>query len=209
MTQQDNGQDNGQDNDGNGLEPDREQEMAREIGSEDEADLHTDVDDAEVQQELQVEASIEEGVRPWRIAEALLALRKQVNALAPGRSKASDGAIGDPAHQSRASDHNPWVTDGAGGVVTAMDITHDPAHGCDAGRLAETLRTARDGRVKYIISNRRIAAAEPKQGQPPWAWRPYAGRNPHDHHVHISVHPEKAKYDSTAKWPIDGAFGGG
>ena len=192
-----------------GLDPDLERERAREIGKEPDADLHTDVDDAQVQSELQVEAEIEEAPRPWRIAESLLQLRKQVNALAPGRSKKSDGAIGDPAHQSRASDHNPWVTDGARGVVTAMDITHDPANGCHSEKLAETLRAAKDTRIKYIISNKKIAASEPKAGKPAWAWRPYAGRNPHNHHVHISVQPEKAKYDSTAKWAIESAFGGG
>ncbi len=185
-----------------------EGELAREIGKEPEADLHTDVDDEEVQRQQEAQASLEEAVRPWRIAESLLQLRKQVNALAPARSKKSDGAIGDPAHQSRASDHNPWVTDGAKGVVTAMDITHDPAKGCHSEKLAEALRAARDPRVKYIISNKKIAASEPKQGKPAWAWRPYTGRNPHNHHVHISVQPEKAKYDSTAKWAIEDAFGG-
>ena len=194
---------------GQGLEADLERELAREIGKEPDADLHTDVDDEDVQRQYEAEAPLEEAVRPWRIAESLLQLRKQVNALAPNRSKASDGAIGDPAHQSRASDHNPWVTDGAKGVVTAMDITHDPAHGCDSEKLAETLRAAKDARIKYIISNKKIAASEPKAGKPAWAWRPYTGRNPHDHHVHISVQPEKAKYDSTAKWAIEGAFGGG
>ena len=188
---------------------DLEAELAREIGKEPDADLHTDVDDAEVQRQYEAEAPLEEAVRPWRVAEALLQLRKQVNVLAPARSKASDGTIGDPAHQSRASDHNAWVTDGAKGVVTAMDITHDPAHGCDSEKLAEALRAARDPRIKYIISNRKIAASEPKQGKPAWAWRPYGGSNPHDHHVHISVQPDKAKYDSTAKWAIEGAFGGG
>lgn len=51
-------------------------------------------------------------VRGWRIAESLQQLLDQVNQMAPGRSKASDGAIGDTSHQSRRSDHNPWVTDG-------------------------------------------------------------------------------------------------
>ena len=140
--------------------------------------------------------------RPWRVAKALLALRTQVNTLAPRRSKTSDGTIGDAAHRTRASDHNPWVNDGAEDVVTAMDITHDPTNGCDAGLLAEVICNSRDARVKYVIWNRRIANSAAINGQPPWTWRPYTGQNPHNHHVHLSVLSEKPKYDSTADWAI-------
>ena len=139
---------------------------------------------------------------PWRVAKSLLALRDQVNRKAPNRNKANDGTIGDAAHASRTSDHNPWVTDGGVGVVTAMDITHDPAHGCDAGALAEAIRGSRDARVKYVIWNRRIANPLPIGGQPPWAWRPYTGANPHNHHVHISVKSDKPSYDSVASWTV-------
>lgn len=150
-------------------------------------------------------APITEAVRQWRVAEALLALRRQVNAAFPGRGTASDGTIGDPAHQSRKSDHNPWVVDGGVGVVTAMDVTHDPQHGCDAGALAEAVRGSRDARVKYVIWNRRIASAAPIGAAPAWAWRAYAGVNPHDHHCHLSVKPDKGLYDSAADWTIRAA----
>ncbi|MGB4989147.1 MAG: hypothetical protein WBO10_07930, partial [Pyrinomonadaceae bacterium] len=64
----------------------------------------------------------------WRIAESLKKLREQINAEWPGRDKASDGGIGDAAHASRSSDHNPWVKDSRGqGVVTAIDIDEDLA----------------------------------------------------------------------------------
>lgn len=139
---------------------------------------------------------------PWRIAKSLLALREQVNRKAPGRSKASDGTIGDAAHASRASDHNPWVKDGSVGVVTALDITHDPTNGCDAGAIVEAIRGSRDTRVKYVIWNRRIANPLPIGGQPPWAWRPYTGSNPHSKHCHISVKSEKSSYDSVVSWTI-------
>ena len=139
-----------------------------------------------------------EAIRPWRVAESLMALRKQVNAAAPHRSTASDGTIGNAEHAARTSDHNPWVIDGSTGVVTAMDITHDPANGCDAGVLAEALRSGKDARIKYVIWNRRIASATVH----PWEWRPYTGANPHNHHMHLSVQEEKAKYDSTAAWGI-------
>lgn len=147
-------------------------------------------------------AAIEEAPRPWRIAESLKKLRAQVNARFPTRSKASDGGIGDAAHASRASDHNPWVVDGANGVVTAIDITHDPASGCDAGQLAQALVASRDPRIKYVIWNRRIANHAAVGNAPAWSWRAYGGSNPHNHHVHISVRPEKARYDSLAPWAV-------
>lgn len=134
----------------------------------------------------------------WRVAQSLLKLRAQIDAAAPGRSKLSDGTVGDADHASRSSDHNPWVTDGGMGIVTAMDITHDPRNGVDAAVLAEDLRQSRDPRLKYIISNRRIASHDKAD----WAWRPYGGSNPHDKHVHISVKPIKALYDSVATWRL-------
>ncbi len=138
-------------------------------------------------------------VRPWRLAASLQSLRDTVNALAPLRSKASDGSIGDAAHASRGSDHNPWVVVGGKGVVTAIDVTHDPATGCDAERLAESLRTGRDARIKYVIWNRRIFSATVQ----PWVWRPYTGSNPHNHHVHVSVGSEAAQFDDARPWAVD------
>jgi len=143
-----------------------------------------------------------EAVRAWRVAESLRHLKRQVDAMAPHRSRASDGAIGDAAHATRNSDHNPWVLDGTMGVVTAMDITNDPANGCDAKALAEAIRASRDARVKYIIWDRRIMSSGVVSGVPAWQWRPYSGRNPHNKHVHISVKPDKASYDSTANWRV-------
>lgn len=150
------------------------------------------------------ERSLAEGLRqrPWREAKALVTLRNQVNAMAPRRSKASDGTIGDAAHQSRDSDHNPWVIDDGEGVVTALDITNDPRHGCSADAIAEAIRRSRDSRVKYIIWNRRIASSTAIGRFPAWAWRRYGGDNPHTKHVHISVQPDKVAYDSDRAWSL-------
>jgi hypothetical protein len=137
----------------------------------------------------------------YRLARALDALRAQVNDKWRNRSKASDGWIGNAEHASRSSDHNPWVKDGSAGVVTALDITHDPQGGCDSYALAESMLKSRDRRIKYIISNRRIAAGT--DGPQPWAWRPYNGTNPHNHHVHISVKADRAYYDDTTPWAFD------
>jgi hypothetical protein len=114
----------------------------------------------------------------WRVAKSLLRLKKQVDAKAPQRNIDSDGTIGDELHASRSSDHNPWVKDGKKGVVMAMDLTHDPANGCDANALAEAIRTSRDPRVKYIIWNRRIANFRALNGAAAWAWRPTPATTP-------------------------------
>jgi lysozyme family protein len=134
----------------------------------------------------------------WRLAKSLDILRDQVNAAYPGRRNENDGTIGDAAHQARMSDHNPWVKDGSVGVVTALDITHDPARGVDSYAIAETLRRSRDRRIKYVISNRRIFSSQLHA----WEWHPYTGANPHDRHVHISVLPDKAFYDDPTQWNL-------
>jgi len=132
----------------------------------------------------------------WRVAKSLMRLREQVNTRHPKRNKHADGTIGDAAHTSRASDHNPWVKDSGVGVVTALDLTHDPGNGFDAHAFAESLRIAKDRRCKYVISNGRIFSSTTS----PWVWRKYTGSNPHRSHVHISVLAEKHHYDHEGAW---------
>lgn len=133
----------------------------------------------------------------WRLAESLKTLRSQINEALPIRDKSSDGSIGDENHASRSSDHNPWVDDG---VVTAIDITHDPRNGFDSYKFADFLREIRDPRIKYVISNGRIFSSEVSA----WTWRKYSGSNKHDHHVHISVLPRKGLYDDSHPWDLEG-----
>jgi hypothetical protein len=134
----------------------------------------------------------------WRVARSLDTLLGQLNAAAPRRSKASDGSIGDAAHASRDSDHNPWY---GPGVVTARDFTHDPAGGLDCQWLANALVAAKDSRVKYVIYNRRICDSRP--GNNPWVWMPYSGTNPHTKHLHLSV-MDNASCDDTRGWSLSG-----
>lgn len=135
----------------------------------------------------------------WRLANSLVRLRDQVDALYPGRSKASDGTIGDVAHQAQgsASDHNPWIIDGNGvGVVSALDLTHDPAHGLDIAALGDLLAATRDYRIKYLIRNRQVLI--PADG---WYWQAYTGTaDPHTNHIHISA--SESAYDDTQQWNL-------
>ncbi|MEU0514307.1 peptidoglycan-binding domain-containing protein [Amycolatopsis sp. NPDC006125] len=144
----------------------------------------------------------------WRLAYALVDLRTEVNTRWPNRDKTSDGTIGDAAHASRSSDHNPWVIDREDGlgVVRALDIDVD---GIDAGWLAEYLRqrglTGHDGRTGdhrligggYVIFNRRITKPDFS------GWKVYTGSNPHTSHVHVSL-TQSGAYDDRAGWGIAG-----
>jgi hypothetical protein len=124
----------------------------------------------------------------WRLAKSLIKLREQINQAAPHRSKISDGSIGDTAHSSRVSDHNP----DRNGVVAAIDVTHDPINGCDGHTLSRAV--VADPRVKYAIFNSEIWKA--RTGK----WERYTGPNAHKQHVHISVKPEI--YDNVEPWTL-------
>jgi hypothetical protein len=132
----------------------------------------------------------------WRVARSLLVLRTQVDALYPGRARDADGTIGDAEHAASASDHNP----DAYGVVRALDVTHDPAHGADMARLAEALRWSTDPRIKYVIFNRRIFSATVS----PWTWRTYSGSDPHTGHLHLSIVDDE-RADDPRPWSIGAA----
>jgi hypothetical protein len=130
----------------------------------------------------------------WRLAKSLITLRQQIDGAFPGRSKKSDGSVGDLRHQKSRSDHNP----NSQGVVQAIDITHSPDKGFDAGKFAEHLRVTRDPRIKYVISNARIFSSTTA----PWQWRAYHGKNPHRAHCHISVSDNPKHYDNQSLWQI-------
>jgi hypothetical protein len=61
----------------------------------------------------------------------------------------------------------------------------------------------RDPRIKYVISNRRIASGT--AGPSPFVWRKYTGKNPHDHHNHVSIRYEPRFADDETPWALDGA----
>jgi hypothetical protein len=136
---------------------------------------------------------------PWRNCKASLALVAEVNELWPDRDRASDGTIGDAAHQASTSDHNPWIVVDGVGVVRARDIDVD---GIDAPWLAEYLRrrgAVGDPRLRgggYVIYNRRITVPDFS------TWKTYTGTDPHTGHIHVSFSRDPAGFDSTAAWGI-------
>lgn len=135
----------------------------------------------------------------WRVAQSLQQLLAQLNALAPKRSKLSDGAIGDAAHATRTSDHNPWYVLGGEHLVTARDFTHDPKGGLDCQKLANALTACGDKRIKYVIWNKRIWEGK---------WTAYDGPNPHTKHLHLSV-VASPLCDTGAPWVLPGLQSGG
>lgn len=139
----------------------------------------------------------------WRLAKSIKTLLDQVNAANPHRRKDSDGGIGDARHQAeRTSDHNPYIVVKGQGVVRAYDFTHAPETGFDAYAFAEMLLKNKDPRVRYVISNGKIAGG--KGGPQPWQWRKYTGSNKHDHHTHVSVTEAEAEFDDARKWNLGG-----
>lgn len=134
----------------------------------------------------------------WHTAASINVLLSQCNTFAPHRSRLSDGTIGDTAHQAEgnASDHNPWYNN----TVTAVDITHDPSHGMDCSKLADSLVSNGDARRKYIIWNHRIfefRGGFPGSGK----WVAYTGTDPHTSHLHLSVMPN-ATCESVNHWGV-------
>lgn len=110
-------------------------------------------------------------------APAAKACLEQASAIWPNRKTASDGILSSSQHQLQNpnSDHD---------FGNAVDLTHDPANGCDAHAWVRQLAKRGDARVKYCISNGMIwSAARASEG-----WRVYSGDNKHTLHAHVSIY---------------------
>lgn len=135
----------------------------------------------------------------YRLCDAGLTLRAEINKRWPNRDKKSDGWIGDAAHASRSSDHNPWVRKAGVGIVRAIDIDVD---GVDMAYLMEHLRRlgeSGDRRLSlngYLIFNERITAPGFR------SWRAYTGSNPHTAHGHVSFSTDPVGFDLTTPWGL-------
>jgi hypothetical protein len=123
------------------------------------------------------------------LCEAGQQLRREINALWPGRDKTSDGWISSAAHRAANpnSDHDP----DAQGIVRALDIDRDLdlKHKDASWALAEQLRKKAlkgEVRIAYIIHRAQICSPRRNAAGKKWQWRRYTGLNPHYSHLHVS-----------------------
>ena len=103
-----------------------------------------------------------------------------------------------PTPRPKAPSYSTWAAD-ATGVVHALDITKDTAHGVDVQKIADSIIAADDKRVKYLIDAGRIANPDIQN----WKWRA-RNKGPDDHaeHLHVSVKSEPALADDVSLWPV-------
>lgn len=129
----------------------------------------------------------------WHLSPALDQLRDEINAKFPGRDRSTDGTIGDAAHASRTSQHNP---DPADGSVNAVDMDDDgwPAVAC-RDYLIGRARAGLEPRLWYIIHNGQIWSRASG-----FVAKRYTGPNPHTSHFHLSIYYGAATEDSRKRW---------
>lgn len=145
----------------------------------------------------------------WVLVPCLVSLRDEFNTLAPSRDKSSDGSIGDSAHASSSSDHNPDETgttpyEDADNLneVHAIDVDVELRKaGWSMAKAVEIIvtrhRSGADDRLQNVIYNRRIWSRS-------WGWtaREYTGSNPHDKHAHFSSRYTTAAESNTRPWGL-------
>ncbi|MFI5891755.1 hypothetical protein ACIA5D_16745 [Actinoplanes sp. NPDC051513] len=146
----------------------------------------------------------------WVLIPCLKALFAEFDRIAPSRDHASDGSIGDSAHQSTVSDHNPDET----GAVPIHDADHvNEVHAIDVDNnlresdltmekvvqfLLGRCRSGAEKRLRYIIYNRRIWSASSD-----WVQKTYTGASPHTEHAHFSASYTSSLEASTASWHLE------
>lgn len=142
----------------------------------------------------------------WRLAGCLAQLLDDADRFAPRRSRRSDGTIGDRAHQSRHSDHNP----DSGGNVCGLDLTNDPSGGFDAWQVAQTIArnivAGTERRVVYLISGDPTIAGDLIFHQVGTIWRwdphPYTGGTHNGHHLHVSCVHGLPEREDRSRWQL-------
>lgn len=144
----------------------------------------------------------------FRVAKSILTLSAQLQREAPAaKPPATDinawGTIGDSVHDP-TSDHAAKNFPGWGSsIVTAGDFPNAPALGLNIFSVFDSIRRARDPRVKYMISNDKICSSYATSTRAAWTWGPYNPSDPrrdrHIEHGHLSVVGD-ARADGTQPW---------
>lgn len=150
----------------------------------------------------------------WQLVPCLKTLFAEFDEIAPSRDHASDGSIGDAAHQAEpTSDHNPDKN----GNVHAIDVDNDLHQslswksytGMEAvvqyilSECRKPGTSGKDrGRLKYIIYNRRIWSASSG-----WVEKPYHGSSAHTEHAHFSGEYDSKYANDTSPWGLLETFG--
>jgi hypothetical protein len=146
----------------------------------------------------------------WVLIPCLKALFAEFDRIAPSRDRASDGSVGDLAHQNEVSDHNPDET----GRVPIHDADHiNEVHAIDVDNnlresdltmekvvqfLLARCRSGAEKRLRYMIYNRRIWSASSG-----WVQKTYTGPSPHTEHAHFSASYDSNLEASTASWHLE------
>src|SRR3954468_3485257 len=133
----------------------------------------------------------------WVVTASLARLMADFRATFPNKSRASDGTIGDTAHQAETSGHNPDDTPGSLAEysdadtkpeVRAIDVDNDlrDPHGTTMEQVVQRLLAtpADRDRLMYVIYNRRIWGKRNS-----WRQEAYTGSSPHTEHAHFSGDP--------------------
>ena len=141
----------------------------------------------------------------WKLTDGLQNLRDQVNEAFPDRDKASDGTIGDTAHQAETSGHNRDDTPGSRPEwdgdpdstpeVRAWDMDSDlRAAPATAQQVVDHIRRLPgvSSVLRYIIYNRKIYRAS--NG---WVAETYDGKSAHTEHIHFSGQYTQAADNNT------------
>lgn len=132
---------------------------------------------------------------PWRLAKSLVVLTSELEHAYPDTVVWN---IGDKAHQSTRSDHNP---NECCNVVCAVDVVDDTD--IDLPKFVAHLIANPHPNLRYVIYNRVIY--QRKNGFKPQV---YTGPNAHARHAHVSVGSgpdgrSTSGYDSMVSWNID------
>jgi hypothetical protein len=139
----------------------------------------------------------------WVATPGVLNLRRQFDEAFPDRDHASDGTIGDLAHQlESASSHNPDLTGNAEwedgdrkNEVRALDVDSDLRYqGVTMQTVVDHLRAlpGLSSVIRYMIFNRVIYRASDG-----WAGKPYTGSSPHTEHAHFTMAFTQAADENT------------